>query len=354
MPRPSPFARGFRSLRREPSVLLAEIAWRWLFGGIATVLLIWATLVFLRAIEVSKANQFLLRTFNPEIIRYVMRDLLQHKWELLARLGLIVSVSLSFLWILTAAIARTATTRVLLDQSADSYGQERDTHVNLRTVGALQLIRVALLWIGLAAYVLSALIASRVNPNGDHIGAFLLVFFTLFLIAAMVLSFFNWLLLLAPIFALRDGERFSNAILAAWQLTRDRAGSLVALNLAHLALRLIWIVFISGIGLAPVGFVHIVPKIVIFLAVAATTPLYCAVADALFVARYAGYIEIAEQQLHPDPVFAGPASEFLTPAHTILLQAADPQLPEARQEIAPDGVAEVSPQSTQEDDESPH
>jgi hypothetical protein len=313
MPRPSPFARGFRSLRREPSVLLAEIAWRWLFGGIATALLLWATIVFLHSIEVSKANQFLLRTFNPQVLSYVLRDLLQHKWGLLARLGLIVSVSLSFLWMITATIARTATTRVLLDQSADSYSEDRDTRPNLRTVAAIQFVRVALLWIGLAAYIVSALIAARVNVNGDHIGAFLLLFLAMFAVAAAILSFFNWLLLLAPIFALRDGLPFSDAILSAWQLTRDRAARLAALNLAHLALRLIWIVFMSGIAFVPLGFVHVFPKLVIVLAVVATTLLYCAVADALFVARYAGYIEIAEQELHPEPqpeplpVYAAPA-----------------------------------------------
>src|SRR6266704_2376232 len=147
MPRPSPFARGFRSLRREPSVLLAEIAWRWLFGGIATALLIWAGIVFLRSIEVSKANQFLLRSLNPQVIVYVLGELLQNKWGLLARLGLVVSVSLSFLWILTATIARTATTRVLLEQTAGEYGEDRETLANLRAVVAIQFVRVALLWV---------------------------------------------------------------------------------------------------------------------------------------------------------------------------------------------------------------
>ena len=303
MPRPSPFARGFRALRREPSVLLAEIAWRWLFGGITTALLLWTTLVFLRSIEVSKANQFLLRTLNPAILSYVLRELFANKWALLARLGLIVSVSLSFLWILTATIARTATTRVLLEHSSEEYGETRDTRPNLRAITAIHFVRVALLWIGVAAYVLSALISARLTTTGDqtHPAAFLFLFLAMFLIAAAVLSFFNWILLLTPIYALRDGLPFTDATLAAWQLTRTRAASLVGLNLAHLALRLIWIVFMSGLAFIPIGFSGILPKSIIVLAIFATTLIYCAVADALFVARYAGYIEIADQQLLPAP-----------------------------------------------------
>ena len=302
MSRRSPFAQGFRVLRNEPSVWLAEVAWRWVFGGIATVLVVWATLGFLHAIEVSRANQFLLGSLNPAIIGYVLRDMLSQKWGLLARLGIIVSVSLSFLWMITATIARSATTRVLIEQVAALSGEERETRNNIRAVAAIQFFRVALLWVGAAAYVLIAVVASAVTglEGKSHVGAFLLVFLCLFGIVAAVLSFLNWILLLAPIFAVRDAASFADAVLAAWQLSQTRGGSLAGLNLAHLAMRLIWFVFMSGIGFAPLGFMHVVPKLLILLAMIATTLVYCAVADGLFVARYAGYIEIAEQELHPE------------------------------------------------------
>jgi hypothetical protein len=301
-------------MRREPSVLLAEITWRWLFGGIATALLVWATLVFLQAIEVSKANQFLLRTLNPAILSYGLRDMFAQKWGLLARLGLIVTVSLSFLWMVTATIARAATTRVLVERIAESHGEAREARSNLRTVAAIQFIRVALLWFGAAAYVLIAIASGAITSTAGkpHTGAFLLLFFFLFGIVAVVLSFFNWILLLAPICAIRDALPFSDSVLSAWHLTRNRRGSLTGLNLAHFALRLIWFVFISGIAFVPLGFVHLLPKMVILAAILATTLIYCAVADALFVARYAGYIEIAEQESHPDtepefaPAYMGP------------------------------------------------
>jgi hypothetical protein len=303
VPRPSPFARGFRVLRREPAALLAEIAWRWLFGGIATALFVWATLGFLHAIEVSKANQFLLRTLNPAILSYVLRDLFSQKWGLAARLAAIVSLSLSFLWILTSAIARSAIVRVLVEQVAEIAGEARETTSNLGTLLMLQSMRITLLWIGGLAYVVIAIICGLITRSEDHpqTGAFLLLFLVFFGISAAFLSFLNWVLHLAPIYAVRDGLSFGDAILAAWRLTRTRGASFTALNLAHLALRLIWFVFMSGVAFVPLGFAQILPKFVILPATLAITLVYCAVADALFIARYAGYIEVAEQELHPEP-----------------------------------------------------
>ncbi len=303
MPRPSPFARGFRALRREPSVLLVEIAWRWIFGGIAAALIAWAMAVFLRSVAVSKGNEYLLRSLNPTVMGYALREILHGKWARLIRLSLIVGASLSVLWILTASVARTATTRVLLEHVASEYGETLATRSRLRTVGALQFVRVMLLWIGFAIYLASAFVAALLTSNADetNTGAFLLLFVCMFGVSAVLLSFFNWVLLLAPIFALRDALPFSSATAAAWRLTRSRAGSLSGLNLAHLVLRLVWFVFMSGVAVVPLGFVRVFPGSVVFLAMLVITLAYCAVADALFVARYAGYIEIAEQERRPEP-----------------------------------------------------
>lgn len=319
MVRRSPFGTGFRALRRERSVLLAEIAWRWIFGGIAIALIAWGTMLFLKSVEVTKGDQLLLRSMNPTVIVYVLRDLLSDRWLLLARLGLIVAICLSFLWIITATIARTATTRVLLDFSAAEFGEERKTEANLLTVGLIHFMRIALLWMGLIAYVLSAIVATRVtSADGEtHTGAFLVVFIALFLVAAVVLAFCNWILLLSPIFAIRDATRVSSSVAASWRLTRERAGSLVGLNMAHLAMRLVWIVFISSVGAIPFGFSQLFPAWFIVAVIIAITLLYCAVSDGLFVARYAGYIAIAEQQLHPAPAPVSSSPAEVLPQPTI-------------------------------------
>ena len=303
MSRPSPFARGFRALRREPSVLAAEIGWRWLFGGVATALVLWATMAFLHAITVTKSNQFLLSTLNPELVGYAFREMFRGKWWMLARVSFVVSVGVSFLWIVTGTIARSATTRVLVERAGREWGEERTTGSNLGAIAGIQFVRIGLLWVGLAAYVVSAVVASRLTMRGDvsNTGAFLLLFLCMFGVSAVVLSFFNWILFLAPIFAVRDSLSFTSAAVEGWRLSRARAGSLIGLNLAHGGFRLVWLVFMSGIVFVPFGFARVVPKVIVLVAVLVLSLVYFAVADAFFVARYAGYIEIAEQELHPEP-----------------------------------------------------
>ena len=309
MSRPSPFARGFRAVRREPAVLLVEIGWRWLFGGVATALLIWATLAFLHSVQVSRSEQFLLRTFSPELMAYALREMFRDKGVVLAKLALGIGSGLSFFWIATSTFARSAMTRVLLEDAAQDHAASRQTAPRLWTISAIQFLRMALLWLGLAAYILSALISDALTRAGDrsHPAAFLLIFLGMMLILAVVLSFANWILLLAPIFAIRHDRSLGGTIGAALRFSRRRSGRLAALNLAHLGVRLVWFVVMSGIAFMPLGFIRLVPKVLVFGAILAITLLYSAVADVLFVARYAGYIEIAEQDPDLDPeLLAGP------------------------------------------------
>jgi hypothetical protein len=272
-------------------------------------LLIWAGLVFLKSVEVSRSNQFLLSTLNPELMSYALREIFRNQWGVLARVGLTLGVGLSLLWIVTASLARAATTRVLLEHAASEYGEERETRSNVRAVAAIQVLRVGLLWCGFAAYVLAAIVADKLtrNNNQAHIAAFLLLFLTMILVAAVVLSFLNWILLLAPIYAVRDHVGFFEATLAAWRLSRDRASSLAGLNLAHAGIRLVWFVVMTGLAFAPLGFLRIAPRLLIYGSIVLVSLAYFIVADMLFVARYGGYIDIAERELHPElPIATAP------------------------------------------------
>lgn len=301
--RPSPFAGGFRAVRREPAALLIEIVWRWLFGGIAIALTAWAVLLFLRQVEVSPANRVLLGTLNPELMTYAVRDIFHDKWGLLARLGLTVAGSLSLLWVLMATVGRGVMLRVLVEEVGSHYDEKPAARANLPAIGALQFLRVALLWVGFAVYLAASFGTSALTTiNGQpHIGAFLLIFLSTLLVAMFVLSFCNWILQIAAIPAVRENLSWTSAILASGRLSRRRSGQFISLNLAHLALRVIWFVFMTGLAFVPLGFARILPKIVVWAGMALVSLFYFAVADWLFVARFAGYIEIAEQELHPAP-----------------------------------------------------
>jgi hypothetical protein len=104
----------------------------------------------------------------------------------------------------------------------------------------------------------------------------------------------NWLLSLASIFAVRDGEDVIGAISAAVALCRRRAGAVAAVStwtgLAHL------VAFVGATTVVsiPMGFAPIVPGRLVLLAMILITLAYFALADWLYMARLAGYVCIAE------------------------------------------------------------
>ena len=104
----------------------------------------------------------------------------------------------------------------------------------------------------------------------------------------------NWLLSLACIFAVRDGDDVLSALSAAVTFSRERSGRVFAVStwsgLAHLAAFSIATTAVSF----PLAFVRVAPTRLIIAAVVLVTLAYFAFVDWLYMARLAGYICIAE------------------------------------------------------------
>jgi hypothetical protein len=104
----------------------------------------------------------------------------------------------------------------------------------------------------------------------------------------------NWLLSLAGIFAVRDGDDAMDALSAAVTFSRKHSGPVFAVStwtgLAHLA---VFSVATTAASL-PVAFVQVAPARLIIAAVVLVTLAYFAVVDWLYMARLAGYVCIAE------------------------------------------------------------
>ncbi len=294
----NPTAQGFRAIREEPVVFLAEICWRWLFGAVALAFVSWTLLVFLDAVEVSKANLFLLRSLNPDAIAYAIQRMFAGKGPMMVTLLCIAGPSLTVLWVVTATIGRIATTRVLLERSAHVHGTSFSLQVRWAATGVAQLVRALLVWMGAVAYVASVLIASYVARSGEefHTGVFILLFLLLFMAAVVLLSTIHWVLGIAPVFVLRDGAGAGTAIARAWRVTRQRAGQFAAMNLWHGIFRLAWLAAVSTVAGFPLVLLQVIPGKAVAILMGLMTLAYFAGADFLFAARYAGYVEILEQQ----------------------------------------------------------
>ena len=107
----------------------------------------------------------------------------------------------------------------------------------------------------------------------------------------------NWLLSLAGMFAVRDGEDAVGAVASAVAFCRERTGAVFAVGtwtgLAHV------VAFVGATTVAsmPLGLAGVLPWRLVVGGVTFVTLAYCALADWLYMARLAGYVCIVEMPL---------------------------------------------------------
>ena len=154
--------------------------------------------------------------------------------------------------------------------------------------------RVALTLAALLAFVGAANLVGLVSPDASpKPGLAFVLFLPLAGLICIIWPALNWLLSLACIFAVRDGDALS-ALSAAVTFSRERPGPVFAVStwtgLAH-------IVAFSAATTAdslPLVFIRLAPSRLIIAAVIFLTLAYFAVVDWLYIARLAGYVCIAE------------------------------------------------------------
>jgi len=330
----SPTVEGFRAAFRRPSLTFAEITWRWVFGATATVLFLFGLLEFLDTLPVTSGELFLLRTRNPFLVSQALGHILRGSVSRGLLSLILAALLMALLWIVAASMGRIATVEAMLEYfrtrfagMAPHYGANEPV---TETVGAprlaafarrgtfldpskpgrfssllrLNFLRVAVAVAGLVGLAGGAIVAGFVSsPAHPRPGlAFLLL---LLFDGSVCLIWFelNWLLSMAAVFAVRDGDEPVQAISSAATLCRERSGEVFAVStwtgLAHL------VAFIGATTVAsfPLALAGILPWRVVALAIIGLMLAYLAVADWLYTARLAGFVCIAEM---PDALLAPP------------------------------------------------
>jgi hypothetical protein len=119
----------------------------------------------------------------------------------------------------------------------------------------------------------------------------------------------NWLLSLACLFAVRDGDDVLGALSAAVTFSRERSGPVFAVStwsgLAHLAALSIAMTAVSF----PLAFIEVAPARLIVAVLLLVTLAYCAVVDWVYMARLAGYVcttEMPETSVALSPIPQAP------------------------------------------------
>lgn len=333
MVRVSPTLEGFRAAFRRPSLILAEIAWRWAVGGVAWALLFFWLVEYLESLPVSNADATLLRTRHPMLVGRAISHILHGSLSRAALAALLGALALSFLWILGASVGRAATVRDLLDyfaQCRNAGNVSTEAHdgmkFSFRALVILNFWRVATVLAAILALAGAAILASFASPDANPRPSLaFILFLPLAALICIVWSALSWLLSFAGIFSVRDGEDVLGALSAAIAFSRERTGPTFAVStwtgLAHFV---VFSIATTAVSL-PLSLVQFAPSRLVIAGVLVVALAYFAVVDWLYIARLAGYVCITEMPealassaISPVPPTSGERVAPNTPTETTI------------------------------------
>jgi MFS family permease len=314
----SPTVEGFRAAFRRPLLTLGEITWRWAVGATATALFFFGLLEYFDTLPLTSGEMMFLRTRHPYLVAEAIAHIFRGRLNRAVMASLLAAMMLALLWIVAASLGRMATVRSLLDYfrrdaassvSTGGVAEGSASDASTSDVGArtapenspfhalirINFLRLVVAIAAIFGFAGAAILAGFASPDTDpNPGLAFLLFVPLAGLICLAWWALNWLLSLAALFAVRDGEDAVGAISAAVRFWRERTGAVFAVStwtgLAHL------VVFVGATTVVsmPLGFAGVLPWRLIVLAVILVTLIYFALADWLYMARLAGYVCIAE------------------------------------------------------------
>ena len=303
----SPTAEGFRTIFRRPSFALGEIAWRWVFGSGAALLIGFSFYEFLRTLPVSGGDLIFLRTRHPLLISQAIAHILAGSSRRFVDAIIILTPCLGLLWIAAASLGRSATLRPLLEyfqteaQGRDErqwklslwHGAEgKPTLPSLVGLNFLRLVLTLAAIIALfGAAMLAGFVSSKADPNG---GLAFLTFFVFASLVGMIWSGLNWFLSLAAIFVVRDAQDTFSSLSTSLNFFGKHTGAVIWSSTVFGAVHIVVFVVASSVVFVPTMFLGIVPPGFVLVGVLALTILYFAVVDFLYMGRLAAYVCILE------------------------------------------------------------
>src|SRR5256885_8767638 len=119
MSQTSPIRAGFAVINENPIVAVVEIAWRWTFGLIATVLLWFGARAFMAGLKLSEGDEQALRGHDPTMIAAALMHILQQPGMLQHFFAVIAAVAIpsAVIWIIVATVGRAAILKHLMPES---------------------------------------------------------------------------------------------------------------------------------------------------------------------------------------------------------------------------------------------
>jgi len=291
----SPSRVGFRTVWRQPALVLAEVAWRWSWGLASTAVLAVCARAYLQSITVTNADLVELRSNVPVLVADAINRMLEGSAAILARLAAVAVPAIALMWVVTASLGSAAVLKALLPQAAKPP---------MRTLLGVHFLRAAAALAAILGYMGAAVLAAHITAPGEnptpqeaatHLLAFGLVFLGLVALVALAWGSVNWYLSLSPALVVRDRRDAFGALAEAWALVRRHRREFWGVGLLNSFLRLFFMGVLTVVSIPPLYLTGEVPGWVVVAIIVLLTLVYFVIADFCYVARMAAYIEIAER-----------------------------------------------------------
>jgi hypothetical protein len=340
----SPTTEGFRAAFRRPSLTLAEVMWRWTAGATALALFLFGLIEYLDTLPVTNGDLLFLRTKHPYLVSEAIAHILRGSGPRVIAASMLATLLLGSLWIAASSLGRIATVRAMLDyfrasvphgtissgvpldtrhdverdvaRSVDTDAVRAASEVSssmsgsergpLRALFRLNFLRASVSLAALLGFVGASILAGMASSDANpRPGLAFLLFLPLWALICLAWWALNWILSLAAMFAVREGDDAIGAISAAVSFCRERTGPVFAVTIWTGLAHLVALIGATTVISMPVGFIAVVPWRLVFAVMLLLTLVYFALADWLYMARLAGYVCIAEMPealLAPLPV----------------------------------------------------
>jgi hypothetical protein len=321
----SPTVEGFGAAFRRPLLTFAEITWRWAVGATAAVLFFFGLFEFLDTLPVTNGDLLFLKTRNPFLVSQAISHVLRGNMIRGLISLILAALLLGVIWIIAASLGRIATVEALLEYfrtrfaAAATGGREihdisKSPQGRFAALLRLNFLRVSVVLAGLVGIAGAAIVSgSTSSPTHPRPGLVFLLFVPIAGIVCVIWYELNWLLSLAALFVVRDGDDVIGSISSSVALCRQRTGAIFAVSSWTGAAHLMAFVGASTVVSVPLVLAAVLPWRLVALGAVLVTLAYLAVADWLYTARLAGYVCIAEI---PDARLAPPTPITLSPVAT--------------------------------------
>ncbi len=280
---------------RRPTLTLIEIAWRWLFGVPALLLLYRAGSGVLDAVPWRSTG------VQNVTVNQLLTDPLRASVALANFAGLILPGLLHVaLWmaplLLAAWVLLSAAGRAILLRRMDRSLRNRfATLLLLQFLRLLPLIAIAAMWwFGLQALARHTILMP-IESGGEpemmvYVGGVIVLTLGLFLFASAI----GWIFSAAPILAMRNGTGALASMRDALHL-RFLRGSMMEINLVLSVVKIMLLVLAMAFSAFPLPFVTVITEQYVFFWSLVVGVWYCATSDFFHVTRISGYLHLLQQ-----------------------------------------------------------